>query len=365
MNVIILLSIVVILIAYFAQFKNAKYMLELSFVIIFLFTALRYDYGKDYMNYYKAFMSIKSHSLSYSINNDVLHFEIGWLIINYLFRPIGFFGLIFTLSAFFCYTYYSLIKKYVTVNYYWFAVLIYVFLSDIMFVQFSAIRQGLSIAIFIYSIRYLIEKRNEVKYLNIVKYILLNIVSGYIHTSGFFLILLVFFAFPTIQKSKYTGYIILILYFLFLLFGSVFYQYFLHLSLFFGGDKYNVYFDNFKNKQITLIGSLFWTVYIIIVIYYSRFQSRLFKVVLLICSLYFLVYPISNSIVLSNRLGYYFAPFCAISFPIILKTEKNSLLRFGLFALFLIFIFYNLKYFMSMNWVNIGYKNYQTIFSIL
>ena len=131
MNVIITLNIIVILTSYFARFKNVKYMLEISFLIIFFFTAFRYNFGTDYSTYYEVFIAYNSLTLSEILDNS-LGVEIGWVIINRFFNFFGFFGLIFAISAYFCYSYYSLIKKYVAVNYYWFAVLLYVFTFEIM-----------------------------------------------------------------------------------------------------------------------------------------------------------------------------------------------------------------------------------------
>lgn len=358
MQAVLFLNVFVILISYFARYKNIKYVLELSFIIIFLFTALRYDFGTDYLGYYKTFNDIKSFSDIFSIYNPTnFNFEKGWLILCYLFKPVGFFGMVFVLSAFICYTYYSLIKKYVHVNYYWLAVLIYVFSFEIMLIQFSAIRQAVSIAIFLNSIKYLGEKRSP------VMYVLLILLAGTIHSSAYFMIIFVAFAFDKVRRSNYIGYIIFVSFFGLLFLRQYLLPYLPVLSNIFSKTKFAERFEVDIYYTPTLIGGTFWGLLLIIVLYYSRYQSQRLKYLFFFYSLYFFTYILSSLIFLADRLGYYFAPFCIIVLPKIVSNTKNNIVKLGLIAIFLTLIFYRLLNFFSFDWVIIGYAKYQTIFS--
>jgi hypothetical protein len=252
MQTIIILNVFVIILSYFSRYKNSKFVLQLVFFIIFLFTALRYNYGTDYTVYYKIFNFVHSFSDIFSKDPVVSNVEKGWLFLCYLFKPVGFFGMIIFVSAFICYTYYSLIKKYVNVNYYWLAVLIYVFFFDIMLIQFSAIRQAVAISIFLFSIRYLDEKRSP------VKYILLILLAGMIHASAYFMFIFVVFAFDKFRKGNYFGYIIFISFFVLLLWGQYLLNFLIELSNFFTGDKFNIRFETNIQTVPTLIGTLFY-----------------------------------------------------------------------------------------------------------
>jgi hypothetical protein len=359
MWITISLSILVIIISFCARYKRAEFALPLSFLIIFIFTAIRFNYGTDYPGYYRMFNSITSFSKIFTTYYKAFEVEKGWLILCYIFKPIGFFGMIFILSGFTCYTYYSLIKKYVSVNYYWLAVLIYVFSFEIMLIQFSAIRQTVSIAIFLNAIKYLYEKRS------ILKYILLILLAGTIHSSAYFLIIFVVFAFEKIQKSNIVGYIILIIFFLLLFDGHDIKHVLSSLSNLFFGDRYAERFATNVPTRNTLIGSIFWSLLLIIIIYFSRAQPLNFKYLFYFYSFYFMTYVLSNLIFLADRLGYYFAPFCIIVLPQIVSTEKNRIVKYGILALFLLLMFYRYYHMFSFDFMINGYSKYHTIFSTL
>ena len=147
MITIAIFNIVFVLLAYLAQYKGQAYLLKVSFVLIFLFLALRYDYGNDYRSYLDEFVRLTSYS-SLDYTDETEHFEKGWLFLYFLFKPFGFFALVAVLAAFNCFIYYRLIKKYVLPNYYWLAVFIYVFNVGFMLTQLSSMRQTLAIGIF-------------------------------------------------------------------------------------------------------------------------------------------------------------------------------------------------------------------------
>jgi hypothetical protein len=359
MWITISLSLLVIIISYCARYKRAEFALPLSFLIIFIFTAIRFNYGTDYPGYYKMFNSITTFSKIFSTYSKAFQVEKGWLILCYIFKPIGFFGMIFFLSGFTCYTYYSLIKKYVSVNYYWLAVLIYAFSFEIMLIQFSAIRQAVAIAIFLNAIKYLFEKRS------ILKYVLLIFLAGTIHSSAYFLIIFVAFAFEKFQKSNIIGYIILILFFLLLIFGQDLRHALSNLSDFFVGDRYAKRFATNVPTDNTLIGSIFWSLLLIIIIYFSRAQPLNYKYLFYLYSIYFMTYALSNLIFLADRLGYYFAPFCIIVLPQIASTEKNKIVKYGILTLFLLLMFYRYYHMFSFDFMISGYSKYHTIFSTL
>ena len=85
MQTIIFLNILVIFISYFARYKHVKYALELAFLIIYLFTALRYNYGTDYSHYHEIFNDIAAYRNIFSINQANFAVEYGWMIVCYVF----------------------------------------------------------------------------------------------------------------------------------------------------------------------------------------------------------------------------------------------------------------------------------------
>ena len=141
MVVILTVNILSILCAYISKYPRYRIGLFLSFFIIALFLSLRYDFGNDYMAYLSIHERIQ--------NSAVLdgYYEVGWVVLNKIFK--NFYVLIIVLSIINCATYYNLIKHYVIRNYWWFALLIYVFNTNLLLIQSSTLRQTTAILIFI------------------------------------------------------------------------------------------------------------------------------------------------------------------------------------------------------------------------
>jgi hypothetical protein len=355
MQTVIILNIFIVLIAYFARYKNTRFLFELAFISIFLFTALRFEFGRDYPAYFESFKTISDFSDITSIDYNLFRFEPLWAILNYIFKPVGFFGFIAILSAFICYTYYSLIKKYVDPKYYWMAIFIYVFSSDIMWIQFSAIRQALSIAIFIHSVKFLNEKRNP------VAFIAMNLFGGLFHSSAYFMIPLVIFSFERIKKSKLTGLIILAIFWGLMFFGDMYLSQMMKLTSFLSGDRYTSRFDFDIDTSTTLIGSIAWGTLLFIVIFYARYQQENKKNLFYLTALYSMVYVMTPLVWLAGRMGYYFAAFSIVVYPLIMQYEKNKTVKIGIFTIFAVFLLYRLMNFFELGWVIEGYSKYQTI----
>lgn len=357
MQTITILNIVVVLLSYLARYKNTRLSFELAFFIIFLFTAFRFDFGRDYPTYHEMFNYISKIDSIRHINTDSFKFEPAWAFLNYIFKPIGFFGFIIVLSGFFCYTYYSLIKKYVQPRYYWFAVFIYVFSSDIMWIQFSAIRQALSIAIFIHSIKFISEKNKP------IIYVLMNLFGGLFHSSAFFMIPLVVFSFSKIKKSKITGLLIIIAFWSLLILGEMFLSQMIEITSFLSRDRYTSRFDREIDISTTIIGSIAWGALLAIVINYARYQNENIRNLFYLTSLHSMVYVMSPLVWLAGRMGYYFAVFSIVAYPLIMQYEKNKIKKIAVFSVFAIFLIYRLINFFKLDWVISGYLKYNTIFS--
>lgn len=356
MQTIIILSVFVTLLAYLSKYKNTRFLFELAFFIIFCFTAFRFNFGRDYQSYHDSYIAINYFTSFGDIQFDYFNFEPAWAVLNFIFKPIGFFAFIIVLSAFFCYTYYSLIKKYVHPNYYWVAVFIYVFSSDIMWIQFSAIRQALSIAIFIHSVKFITEKNKP------LTYVLLNLFGGLFHSSAFFMVPLVAFSFKKIKKSKITGFAIVIAFWSLLIFGEMFLPQIIEITSFLSGDRYTSRFDREIDISTTIIGSIAWGTLLAIVIYYARYQSENIRNLFYITALHSMVYVMNPLIWLAGRMGYYFAIYSLITYPLIMQYEKRKLVRIGVFSIYAIYLIYRLRIFLELEWVIEGYLEYKTIF---
>ncbi|HHX67992.1 MAG TPA: hypothetical protein GX708_08095, partial [Gallicola sp.] len=111
MHATIIISLIAILFAWIARFQKTKYGgLEAAFILLTIFMSIRYNFGNDYPGYLNRFLSIGAFS---NIDLTLESTEIGWAVLNLLFQPIGFFGMVIVLTVFEYAVIYRLIKKYV------------------------------------------------------------------------------------------------------------------------------------------------------------------------------------------------------------------------------------------------------------
>ena len=86
----IILGIFSVLSAFLARYTNTRWGLKLSFILIFLFLALRYNFGNDYDNYLNVFNEIKQYNDVNSLYLMMLRFEPAWLFLNWCSRHLVF-----------------------------------------------------------------------------------------------------------------------------------------------------------------------------------------------------------------------------------------------------------------------------------
>lgn len=164
------------LIAQFYPAKNDKQYWKrtvISFIPLFLFMALRKDYGMDDIAYHTFFDGVHRTSNIFVVNE---HMERGYAILNKIMPS---YQSLIALSSFLTVWAYSfLIYRYVPQRYSWLAVILIFFApSFTVFFMISGIRNGLSASLFILSCYY-IERRK------IIPVAILTVIAMSIHTSA-------------------------------------------------------------------------------------------------------------------------------------------------------------------------------------
>ena len=133
---------------------KSKFYLALTFIIPFFFLAIRYDIGTDYQSYVTYFRWITeqgndSKELGYTfLNHSIAFFN---LDIQWLFVFFGFFTIL--------YFYKALPKDGFALGIFLFVTIFY------LYEGYSAIRQGLAIAIMAYAAKYILSKKPSVYFL--------------------------------------------------------------------------------------------------------------------------------------------------------------------------------------------------------
>ena len=183
------ITILAIIFASYAGFiKNDKFLL-FSFAIIFCFIAFRYDFGLDYMAYYDAFEEIKE--LEFSDLHEASLQEIGYVFSNWIFARLGlnFFDFIIVVTFLQSMVLYKLVQKYVPCEYYWLSIAIFMFCPTMMLMNCTAIRQSIAIYIFLFSLKYIMNK-------SFLKFLACILIGCLFHKSCFFMMPMFFICQP-------------------------------------------------------------------------------------------------------------------------------------------------------------------------
>lgn len=143
------------LLAIFCKKEKYDMIFAISFIPLFLFFALSYQYGNDHVNYMNSFQRILEEGSESGI-------EIGFQILVRIFvllgMPQAWYVFIVAFAALFLGTTTALIKKSLPAEDHWLAFAIFLINPYLCPLMFSSIRQTMSTCIFILAVLYLMEK---------------------------------------------------------------------------------------------------------------------------------------------------------------------------------------------------------------
>lgn len=352
MIVVLILGVLAMFFAWLEGIGQYKHGLKISFGLIFIFLALRYNYGSDYPSYLIFFNELKINSII-DIYIEKWKIEPGWILLNWICKPIGFFGMTAILAAFNCYIYYKFTKKYVPSNYYWFSIFLFVFEGSYMLVNLSAMRQSVAIAFFVLSIDYLYNKGT-------LRYIACILIASLFHLSALILLPIYILGLINFKINFKLGFLLISSYiFLFAYADKIFpdIQSFTNKYFF----KYSLY----ENSQTLKAGYgiLFNSLVFILIVIYSKFQDDRNSILFKIGIVGFFIIPIILFIQSFSRLGLYFQPTLLAVYPIIISQIKNLTFKYFLLFILMIYTIYTFDvFFESPIWIQ-SFTDYKTIFS--
>lgn len=357
----LIISFIAVLCAYLSRYKSCKFGLEIAFLILIVFMGIRYEWGNDYSAYLQIFYNNTfTNEFSAEYLNDILsdeNSEFGWKLINMLFKPFGFFFMVFILTTLEYWVLYTFIKKYVNVKYYWFAVFIFTFNSGLMLTGGSMMRQFLAMNIILLAFKYIING-------NFTKYLFCVILSSSIHTSSLLLVPFYFIRFiPQFFSSKSYGLIILFSFIYQKLLPILFISFLtliLSIPIF---SRYDVYSDNNSLNSGFGLGVLYYYIVFFIALKSGRYLPRKIYLLVIMGSLYVIFIPFTNIIPLIGRIGYYFTYFSTLSLPILIEKMPSKWGRIILASFSIVFILKLwISFFYSETWKD-SMMEYKSIFS--
>lgn len=334
--------------------KHKRIGLVLAFIALFVFAAIRYNFGSDYPAYFENFLKIKA---GLTIYGDQIFFE----LLN-RYSP-SYYFLIAVTSAVTVYTFYWLIKKHVTENCWPLALLILLINPYLFLMSLSAIRQTLSMCLFIFSI-YFAYKRKPIPYLVLIAF------ASLFHTSALLLLPVYFFA--NDRKFGKSFSVITVVVTIVLLVSTSFFSNIIErfLSVIDESNYWYYYNQDEGNSLRSLILSSVYFIYVIINIPYLKGKTLVFSKLYLfatICAL--LAYQVS----MITRVQQYFDIFSIVSLPMIMSANVERCKGLRLMNIInryifpaLIFVIYVLRYysfFTNPLWKS--FAEYHTIFEVL
>lgn len=207
MKVYFLIIFIPTLLCYLNDYLKIKknFFIWSSYIFLVIIAGLRYDFGADYQSYVEIYKAI-------SIGYVTLYrrLEEGYILINklFIFYNLHFNVMIAVISAFNLYLIYNsiLLLNKGSKNFY-LSIFTYLSIYSLFFYHLSMIRQSIAISIFLYSTRFILER----KY---IKYIFTILVACLFHKSSFILFMFYFF-----KKLKIKYKFCWIFYFLLIIFN--------------------------------------------------------------------------------------------------------------------------------------------------
>ncbi len=338
---------------FLSNYQKSELGLKFSFVLIFLFLGLRYDFGNDYETYIVLFNRIKENPDIAFDQTMYIFYEPGWMFLNWVFRPIGFFGMTLAISLFYSVVIYKLVKKHTPYQYYWLAVFFVVFNPGFILVHSTTMRQMVAILIFILSINYIYEKR-------IIPFVICILLASTFHYTSLAILIIAPFLFDNRRVSIIYGSILFSVYLFFFLFGSFLAPYFGQLvSLF--SERYDSYTD--KGIANSGLGFLYYSCLFLVILILDKVQNKGIALFFKLAILYFMLMPFALIVEMTSRIGMYFSPAVVIVYPSIFKTLTSVLSKYFFLAVIMLFTIYQFFQFFYSTTYKEYFMEYHTFFS--
>lgn len=360
MLVVTTLNIVVVLMAYLARDEKHRYLLAWAFAILIMVLGIRYGYGNDFFSYKYMF------DHGYPEAGDAEDIEPGWFLLNKLFKPFGFSTFVFFLTAIEHLMLYDLIRRYVSPQYYWFAVFIYLFNPSFMLIGLSMMRQFLVQILGFYAIEYVYKRK-------FIHFAVLILVCVSIHKVG--LLLIPFALFPLASKisfSKGTISFLLVIGFLILFFIisrmdtiiQSLVEIFAESDMKYG-KSYLSKSDLSEEQRLNPKILIRYALYILLLVRnfknISAFNCNRFFAVMVTFGILFI--PFATISPMAMRVSWIYSMAVIIALPMLLQKEQLPIIRIIVVLVFVLILFREFENHFISDIYGAYYVNYHTIFS--
>ena len=333
-------AVIAVLFAYFGGFeKKSHYWLLLAFLLLTTFLSLGYYWGNDVSRYEQRFEYYNKSGIDLF---DVSQYgfialkEMGYVFINILCKPLGFWGMRAVLFIIENAILYFFIVRHVERKWYWLAVFVYVFNPNFWVLSSSMMRQWLAICIIVFSVDFLLRK----KYLIFSLFV---VIASTIHVSSFVCMLFLPLAMVNRVSSKNSIATFVVVLLLYYVLSPVFIGY---LADFLTKEEFYMGYTSRRGSVgIASVVHLFIYLYLFSVAVSTKQNDTLLNRIVL---LYGFVLPLLSFGELSSRIGFYFTIFTIVIYPTFMNNKAaNPLVKMTVvivvcaYLLYLYFLFFN------------------------
>lgn len=364
MYIVIFCSLLCLLFTYFESVGKMKNGMKWGFILVTFLAVIHYDYGSDYMAYYRSYNEITSYpfNLKAIFQGDYFR-DPGWAMLFFLFKPIGgFFMLVAVLNVIQNVLIYRFVKNNCPKEWWAFGVFIYLCVTSNYLMAFSMMRQSFVLAVFL-GIWPWIKERKWWYALPII------LLCTQIHGSSKLLIPFAFWGFVPTKQTKLTAIFYGVLFCLLLASGTLLNNIFEQIMTIEDFAEYADTYSNDKNTAKYGLGFIILLLPFIFSLYYllkSEAEENNRSMVML-ASIASLIIPFGQIIPLVGRVGLYFSYYQIAAYPIVYMSLCKKNKTIGRFAtcIFALITMYDYWLFFHSEIFAKPYSTFHTIFEVL
>ena len=363
MFVVIFCSVLALVLTYFNSNDKIKWGMKLAFILITLLGVIHYDYGNDYMSYYRLYNQVTSYNFNLNaILEKEYYRDPGWVILCFLFKPIGgFFMMVAILNIIQNTIVFRFIKVNVHKEQWTFAVFVYLFVTSFYLMSFSMMRQMFAMIMFLGMWKYIIRRQWWIP-------LIITYLCSLVHGSALVLLPFAFWGFIPMKNAKYIGIAYVILLGVLWIFGNTLNEMFQFAMAM--DDSFSEYADRYEDSDTGLKLGLGFVINMIPFVLSCMFllskeskHTYQEKSLVALAAIAFLIMPFGQIIQLIGRVASYFSIFSLASIPLVYGNIKNKGIR-KIFVTLCVFItMYNYYLFFLEGVYEEKYSTFHTIFS--
>lgn len=358
----VFISLLATYLVFLSDKGKVKKGLEYGFLLVCFVSCIRYGFGNDYFAYQERFEHIArgNYSLLEVLEGDAWPMEVGYCLINWICKPLGFWGFTAFLTSIELFVYYNLIKKYTERGYRWIAVFIILLYTTCWPIHVSMYRQAFACAILACCIPFIAERR-------IWFVIPLIIFACTQHTSAIFFAICVPLGFIPEKYVKTVVLLEIVLFIIVSLFPESSSILFAYIQNDADVGKYMSAYGSANTKSVFNLAFLVRIIpyaFIINSLLKNDYEGDIYKRLILFCSLMSLMLvPLVNRTAAVARLMSYLDIYMGISLAIIYKKRLAShpIIVFG----YCLYVIYNCFRFGYSNVFRDSCSEFHTIFEVL